>query len=416
MKTQFDTIIEGQKQMWDFWADATKKMGEAITKSDNQFVPSEAPESVKEWAEMQKKFAQNWVDLYTNNVEKMGLKTTGSDGVSTMKENMDQWAKWVKENQEWVRDNLLSRLPFVQQYHYKSFSELYEDLYRHWEPLRKMMEVGIYRWDGMERFFAPETYRELVGKFMGFKPAKDINDLINQANEAFETYLKWGQNTPIAHSDWANPWKAWTDRMTETTGNPLFKAVLDVNQTVRNGLESLYNVAGQSREIEMARVIKDIQFAYAAFLLKTTELQSMVYNAGQFALPDTLKYYHEEFNKNKQLPDYQTFFSRYTNDLENYMIEVLHSNEYSTLQNEVAKTGIQVKSKLDKLVELAFADFPFLMNSHADEIGKEAAALRKKVRQLEARLAKLEQPNGVSSSTTTTKKKTTKKETTSKPK
>ena len=98
------------------------------------------------------------------------------------------------------------------------------------------------------------------------------------------------------------------------------------------------------------------------------------------------------------------------------MIEVLHSNEYSTLQNEVAKTGIQVKSKLDKLVELAFADFPFLMNSHADEIGKEAAALRKKVRQLEARLAKLEQPNGVSSSTTTTKKKTTKKETTSKPK
>ena len=72
------------------------------------------------------------------------------------------------------------------------------------------------------------------------------------------------------------------------------------------------------------------------------------------------------------------------------MIEVLESKEYSILQSEVAKAGITVKSKTDKLVELAFADFPFLMESHADEVAVEVKALRKKIRTLEARLAKME--------------------------
>ena len=90
------------------------------------------------------------------------------------------------------------------------------------------------------------------------------------------------------------------------------------------------------------------------------------------------------------MPNYTEFFNRYANNLEDYILEVLESDEYSKLQADVSKVGITVKSKMDELIELAFNDFPFLMKSFADEVAQENKSLRRKVRDLENRLYAIE--------------------------
>lgn len=394
MKTQFDTILEGQKQVWDFWTDATKKIGEAFKVTEKSDVPNEGVNPFAEWTKIHSKIAQEWADLYAKTGEKLDAEKLRSNAQSPINAAMDNWTKWIEESEEWIRESLKTLMPLTQQLHYQNFTDLYNDLYKYWEPMRKMMEMGIYRWEGIDRFFSPKAHQDIVSKFVGFMPPTDVNEIIKQATEAFENFLKWGQKGFDFNPDWTN-------------FNSFYRSGLEVNQAVRQGLDSWFNIAGQGKEVEIARAIKDIQLGYAAFLLKTTELQSMVLKAGQFALPDTLEQFYETFLKSKELPNYEDFFAKYTNNLEGYLIEVLHSDNYSKLQSEVAKTGIQVKAKLDKLVELLFSGLPFLMSSHADEIGKETAALRKKIRQLEARLAKLEKPNGVSNSASA--KKTTAK-------
>jgi hypothetical protein len=78
------------------------------------------------------------------------------------------------------------------------------------------------------------------------------------------------------------------------------------------------------------------------------------------------------------------------NVLEKHITVVLESDDYSKLQNEVAKAGLGVKSKMDEFVELSFVDLPFVMRSEANDIAQEASSMRKKVRLLERKLAKVE--------------------------
>ena len=72
------------------------------------------------------------------------------------------------------------------------------------------------------------------------------------------------------------------------------------------------------------------------------------------------------------------------------MLEVLHSSEYSKLQSEVSALATSIKKDNGRLMELMYADMPFLTHTDGDDIAKEASALRTKVRSLEHRLAELE--------------------------
>jgi predicted flap endonuclease-1-like 5' DNA nuclease len=422
MKSQFDTIIEGQKKALDYWSEASKKVmhqfNESIgspSKEDylgNWFKAQkqlweeamkvanltetfeQSPEKLNEWAKMQTEFAQQWLNFYVDNAERFGVKApvmNGYTSASAFTDNMPkEWRKLIDQSNDWIKDNILSKLPFPQGFHYQNFNHLYEGMYQYWEPLQRMMQNGITDWKGIEAFFKPGAYQELVAQFMGYKPVTDFSSMLEQANHYFEQAESWLKQYSAEGENWKEQWSAIFSNV-ENQNNPVFQVVLGLNNTVREGLESLYNVAGQSKEVEMAKLVKDIQFAYIAFLLKTIDMQNKVYQAGQFALPDTIQAFYDQFKSSHELPDYQGFFNQYVNMLEKYMIEVLESKDYSVLQSEVAKAGVTVKSKLDELVELALSDFPFLMQSHADEVAQEVNALRKKVRTLESRLAAMEE-------------------------
>lgn len=421
MKSQFDTILEGQKKALDLWSEASKKvmhqfnesigspskedylgnwfkaqkeLWEEATKISNLTETfDQTPEKLNDWAKMQTDFAQKWLNFYVENAERFGAKTPVLNGYSTsaFTDNIpEEWKKLIGQSNNWIKDNILSKLPFPQGFHYQNFNHLYEGMYQYWEPLQRMMQNGITDWKGIEAFFKPGAYQELVAQFMGYKPVTDFSSMLEQSNHYFEQAESWLKQYSTQGENWKEQWSEIFSA-TENQNNPVFQVVLSLNNTVREGLESLYNVAGQSKETEMAKLVKDIQFAYIAFLLKTIDMQNKVYQAGQFALPDTIQAFYDRFKSSQELPDYKGFFNEYVNVLEKYMIEVLESKDYSVIQSEVAKAGVTVKSKLDQLVELALSDFPFLMQSHADEVAQEVNALRKKVRTLESRLVAMEE-------------------------
>ena len=60
---------------------------------------------------------------------------------------------------------------------------------------------------------------------------------------------------------------------------------------------------------------------------------------------------------------------------------------------------------MDQLFELTFEGTPFMMKSFSNEVAKEMAALRKRIRDLELRLSEFDHP--AETAKTTSKKKTT---------
>lgn len=424
MSNQFDTIIEGQKKAMEFWSNLSEQVTKAFTpngkgsddaeslftewfKKQQEFFESamkagqdpqkafeKAPEQMRRWLELQNEYARRWAQFYKENAEKMGLKLPELKGVYNpadfLQEGMKNWREWMDKGNKWMSEQVLDRMPFNMRPHFTNFMESYDFLHRYWEPMQRLIQNGMYNKEMIDKYFSPEAYHRLVNQMMGFRPVGNTHELIENVNQWFERYLSYIKNES---GDWASVSESWKEKMREYMGKgnlPFFEMATDFNNRMRDQLAPFYNIMAQGRQTEVAKLMRDIQFAYIAFVLKSSELQSMVYEAGQFAMPDTVRDFYKKYKDSKDMPDYEDFFQHYINTLENTLLEVLHSEEYSKLQSDVAATGTSIKAMTDKIMELTYADMPFLTKSDGDDIAKEANALRQKMRKLEQKVAELE--------------------------
>ncbi|MBK7338227.1 MAG: hypothetical protein IPJ00_19650 [Saprospirales bacterium] len=368
------------------WMDETMKMGNQKSSLEN------APKQWKEWMEVQTQMSDKWMEFYRKQAQQMGdVPGAFNPGKTFFPEmGMKPWQNWMEESNKWIRQNILDKIPANMKPHFSNFTAIYDEMGKYWEPIQRMIQFGTYSKETTDQFFGPDAYRRVVSLFLGFKPVDNTAKLVEDVNTFFEDFIGGMQKTTPGTHEFMNSWISFFRDWGRQTGHPGLQAVAEVTHLVDKGINSFYHVAGPSEELAMAKLLKDIQFTYTAFLLKSSEMQHVLLDAGQFALPDTLKDFYDEFQKTQKMPNYTEFFNRYANNLEDYILEVLESDEYSKLQADVSKVGITVKSKMDELIELAFNDFPFLMKSFADEVAQENKSLRRKVRDLENRLYAIE--------------------------
>lgn len=442
---QFEAFAEGQKKMYDFWTDASKKMmdtfsgekkaetpetllkdwyeaqkglfEEAMKIGDPKEAFDKAPEQFKKWVDLQTSFSEKWMKHLGTNTPSLGFEMP-----KNWNGDFKSFNSWMNDSTKWIRDNMMDKLPTNMQPHLESFTKAYDDLSQYWTSFVKMMEFGLYSKEVVDKYFSPEAYKDLVNQFMGYSKTLNMSELIDQTNEMFEkSFAQFKNNIPTVEH-FVNNWTEQTNKMAGGNTSPYFNFLADLNEQVRENLTPYYNVLGPTKEVNAAKIIRDIQFTYVAFIVKSAEMQTMVYQSGQNALPETLKAFYEEYQEKKELPQYDAFFNRYVNILEKHITVVLESDAYSKLQNEVAKAGLGVKSKMDELVELSFVDLPFVMRSEANDIAQEASSLRKKVRSLERKLVAIEKSlaekpaeKPAPKKRTTTRRKTTTKATATKP-
>jgi|APTNR8051073442_1049403.scaffolds.fasta_scaffold01031_9 predicted flap endonuclease-1-like 5' DNA nuclease/DNA-binding transcriptional regulator YbjK len=423
MSNQWDSWLENQQKALSWWADMARQMSqtpaapsptpaamgteafqdwwkkgyeqqqrlmEEMLKNGNfRQVWEQSPELLQRWAQMQQEWAQQWSKAPAG--PSTVFPWTQFNG--RMPAGMEAWkdmGRWAEESNRWISENIMSKLPGNMRPHLGSFMESYQTLYKYWEPLQKMIMFNLSGGEHIQQHIGLDTYREWIGKFFGMKMPADYTQWLESTKDVFDQYIRqFSELTPDPATMRAQ-WASSFEQLRKQGVSPVFQAVMDISELVNEGMERIFHVATPSRELEMAQSLKDIQFNYLAFLTRSAELQGMVYEAGQFALPDTIRYFYNQYMAKREMPDYQVFFKHYLDVLEEHVLESLNSSAYSALQAEVAKLGVSVKAGIDQLVELTFANQPFLMRSFADEAAQEITGLRRKVRGLEQRLADLE--------------------------
>ena len=423
MSNQFDTIIEGQKKAMEFWSKLSDQMAKPFQqepadpakagqelfqewyekqqaffqdamKGNPQEMLQQTPDHLRKYMEIQTEFTQKWGDFFKSNASKMGFQIPGADAfgqpVQYFQENMSNWKKWMEGGHDWFSGQLLDKMPFNMRPHYTGFMDSYSFMSKYWEPIQRLIKNGLYDAEMVDKYFGANAYQKLVNQMMGFRPVGNTSDVIEEVNKCFSNMMSYMNNQS---GDWKSVSDSWKEQMESfsNAGNlPFFEMAAEFTNRLRDQLAPFNNIAAQGRETEISKILQDIQFQYIAFVLKSAEMQTKVYESGQFALPDTLKDFAEQYKADLQMPDFQAFFQAYINKLEASMLEVLHSGEYSKLLSEVSALATSMKKDNGRLMELMYADMPFLTHSEGDDIAKEAATLRTKVRSLEHRLAELE--------------------------
>lgn len=384
-----DPVKAGQELLQDWYAKQQAFFAQALQASP-QDTMAKAPEHFQQYMDMQTDFAKKWAGL----MKWPGGVLPTTDSTRFFTDGMANWKKWMEGGQQWMSREVMGKLPFNMQPHYSAYLDSYQFLHKYWEPLQQLMRNGLTAPDMVSKYFSPDAYQTLVNQMMGFRPVGNVSSVIDQASAWFS---KAAAQVKAQWSEMASVSEAWGKQAQQAMGTgelPFFEMAAEFNNRLRDQLAPFNNIAAQGRQNEMSKLLQDIQFEYMAFILKSAEMQMKVYESGQFALPDTIRSFAEKAKAGDALPDFQAFFSHYVNQLEEAILEVLHGQEYSTLQSEVSALATQVNFKSGRLMELAYADMPFLTHSDGDDIAKEASALRQKVRSLEQRLAALEKTTG----------------------
>ncbi len=427
MKNPWDAIMDNQKKVMEFWSNLSEQMSAMPSSNGNTKKPEAAtdllskwmeqqksfweqwtnmskssdaltamPEQFKQWMEMQQQFTEQYMTLYKENASRLGLGLPQMDMEAfmpnrIMQENFKHWKSWTQSGDKWLRDSLMAKMPYNMQPHYANFLEFFDDVHRYWEPFSRMIQNGIFDREMVEKYFARDAYLKVVNQILGFKPVGNVTELVDSVNHYFEKMVgQFGEEG----AKWNTVSETWRSKMTDFFSGshvPLLQFGNDINNRLRDQLTPFFNIAAQGRQTEIAKLLRDIQFGYISFILKTSELQTKVYDAGQFVLPDVLRAYYEEYQKTKQMPDFQAFLHKYINELEDNILQALNADEYSKLQSEIAALGVTIKHMTDRAAELMLGDMPFLTRSEGDDFAKEAAAMRKKMRILEQRIETLEE-------------------------
>jgi len=310
----------------------------------------------------------------------------GFTGDNFWSKSWEEWNSKMGKSNFGINNEILEKLPDSMKAHYKNFTEIYEELFQHWESFQRMIQFGMHDPKVVQSFFSVDSYQKMIDKIMGFSSTGNIEKMIARVNEFFEQYLKFVVAIQPDFSNWENSWKAFSKKYFQKNHEHFFQTMFELNQQIHDHTNPFVNKMSFGKSGRFTKMIKDLQFSYTAFLIRNAEMQSLVYQTGQFALPQTIKSFYEEYKTTEELPNFNEFINQLVENLEKHINDLLHTKDYAVLQAEVVKLGTVTKMKMDELTELGFEQTPFMMRSQGDDLAKEIQTLRKKIRTLEKKI------------------------------
>jgi predicted flap endonuclease-1-like 5' DNA nuclease len=362
---QMQAWWQQQEQFWKSTMDQTGKM------FGNQ------PDLARQWQDMQSSFLKQWMDLSKSATERNPLMPNG--------DMSNYWKSFSDQSEKWFAEAFKDKLPEQLRPHFQTYYNMHRMFSSQWENIQGMVRNGLVEPKNVWQWINPNQYGEAIGKIMGFKPMGDLDEMTRQANRFFDqmraTVIKMIPATEDRLIEMNETFQKWSDKQT----NDFFPFMHSMQELLKQNLEPYFQTAGQDTQADVLRQLKDLHFSYIAYLNHTHRMQRMVMDSGAQVLPEMMQEMRKKYSENQEIPVFDTFFKAYMDRLEHAIVEVMHTPEYTEVQNAVMQSGTTSKRIYDEMMELVLKDWPFLTKKEADELARETTILRRKVRDLETR-------------------------------
>jgi hypothetical protein len=402
----FQQLLDQQSQLMDNWMEFSKKVGENLvnpgpsangTEASSSAAPTQVFES---WFKQQQDMANNFFGAYRT-------KPTNSLFMFTpeqLKGQFDMYMNWFQQYQKMMKDAGIESpiMSFSEQVgqigqQIDQFSRLFSELAKSWEPFTRLVQQGANVEQIMSEWMKPEAYKQMFDNMMG---AMNMETAWEKASEMQTRFVQFMDQMQQGNFE----------RLSVTVGmKPWFDMMHKMNDQVPQNLAPFSQSLTRSRESEIFRLMQEVGLGMSDYNLKMTELQANYYQTSYDALGKTVQEEVAKFQKDPTSLNYETFFKGYLDQLESTLTAAFETAEYGKLQNAVAKTGAELKNKMENITELMFAGTPFMVRSQGEDLAGEIQSLKRKVRSLESQLKAAKAPAKPVAKTTKPKSSSTKK-------
>ena len=395
---------EAQREMLDQWLAFSRKMfqpvkeekkSRATGKKDKKAStdsPTDWPKSMMEfyrhWTEAQGEAAKKWMSAFGEMSGVPDPYFSNLDLSKTEENGAKFWKSWMGQmGQLWPYTKSAGRpaqnLPLL-----NAYADWLSGLYQAWKPQVERLEAMGYHPDFINKYFSGEAFREALKKAPGVFPPETWTDFLNKTHQGFDKYIEFLNDVDLPFDEMAAYWDRMLVRFTPLDEVPMFRLGNSIHHYLEILANPFYAIAGTPKLMRIQKAWRDIQFYYLSFMLKNAELRGKILESSLAVVPETIRSFVDAKETSEEAPSGMEFYEYYVDNLDQHLQKLLASDEYGSLQNEVARVGVELKSKLDELVELSLEGLPLMTKSDEDDIAKEIESLRVKMRALSNRQKK----------------------------
>jgi hypothetical protein len=404
MNREYQKMWEAQREMLDQWLAFSRKMfqpvkeekkSRATGKKDKKAStdsPTDWPKSMMEfyrhWTEAQGEAAKKWMSAFGEMSGVPDPYFSNLDLSKTEENGAKFWKSWMGQmGQLWPYTKSAGRpaqnLPLL-----NAYADWLSGLYQAWKPQVERLEAMGYHPDFINKYFSGEAFREALKKAPGVFPPETWTDFLNKTHQGFDKYIEFLNDVDLPFDEMAAYWDRMLVRFTPLDEVPMFRLGNSIHHYLEILANPFYAIAGTPKLMRIQKAWRDIQFYYLSFMLKNAELRGKILESSLAVVPETIRSFVDAKETSEEAPSGMEFYEYYVDNLDQHLQKLLASDEYGSLQNEVARVGVELKSKLDELVELSLEGLPLMTKSDEDDIAKEIESLRVKMRELSNRQKK----------------------------
>lgn len=419
-------VMEKSTELYNNWFEKQKNIANTLLstlKGEDKEVKSS--ELLHDWMSSQMELGKQMVNFLSNGVKQSTPNGALNGSIGKMQNIFQDWTNVY--NQLFGISNPLVNL-HNPNFNMGGFNNLinntqtYMKMFELWQPFYKMFQSNTVGSDSLYKMMDMEKYQEVMDSmfnFMGRDKSQSFLEQIQNYTELFTQMVQGAKPAPLQHLQNFLP-----DIITNN-----LSGVAEITQYLGNHINKIINpyftMTPAGREKDLLQLMMTTQEKFTQYYVKSSELQYLIYNAGQKAMTKVFGQITAKVQENPtQTLTFDDFYSVWVNIMEADLIELFGSDVYAKALGDSLKIALEAKSGLDKQMEYMLAPFPIVPRSEVDEMNKTIYELRAKVRNLESKIEKLTtsktkvkpQEKTVAKKTTpktTTKTSTTKKTTAS---
>lgn len=370
------------KALFEHWYEDQKQLVEKMTQVHSpEEAMQKAPQAYQDMLNLQMDYTRKWMGLYQEYQSHWSEGDLSDTWKSFVKHNQKAIEGWVSQTNEIIRDAVGPFMPFSKVPRFANIGMAYDELSRYWEPILSMIQ-GKNSYQPFN--LSPNAFQGILNNLMNVNLPDRMQEMAQHANTLFASYNDW-----LTHQA-----AGFTKQMPNVNGSmdmgPWLSMMQDMQQRMQDSFAPMSQFASNGMQSEMMDLVREAQGEYMQYALEATEIQMQIFDKTQHVLPQTLETLKSQYEKSKQIPTYDQFFNLFISNLEHQLIELFETEEYASMQNEVATSSVKVKNRMNRFMEIMFRDAPFSTRSELSELAQELASLRRKVRSLEKELSALQ--------------------------
>ncbi len=270
-------------------------------------------------------------------------------------------------------------------------TEIYQKLYSTWAEMTKNAQSNLNDAEKWNAAFNPEQYKSIIDKMFGFDAmenarhlmaeySKNMESFRNQSNTFADTFLKAGQwNTSGSIQDNALNMQ-----------NSAIDAYKTLYNNVRSSMAPAFKLMNPSKEQEQTAITSSMVEKIGDFMLKSSQLQFHMYNAGTEAMKTLSQDMGQKVKDGYEFKSFQEFYNEWVSVNDKAFAGLFSTDEYSKLQGDLINLDTEIRSDFEKLNEMMLEPFPIALRKDLDEVYLTNYELRKRVRGLEKKIEALE--------------------------